>query len=97
MQVFQERLVLPCGGVILDSLLVRGLQPLKGLVKISGSKNAALPIMAASLMCSEEVIFAVHSVATTGAVCLGRSFYNSNLQHIALGMWGDLVNKLPNT
>lgn len=40
----------------MDSLLVRGLLPLKGLVGISGSKNATLPIMAASLMCSEEVI-----------------------------------------
>jgi UDP-N-acetylglucosamine 1-carboxyvinyltransferase len=36
--------------------MVRGKKPLKGQVKISGSKNATLPIMAASLLSSEEVI-----------------------------------------
>jgi len=40
----------------LDELLVRGGTALKGHVAISGSKNAILPIMAASLMCSGEVI-----------------------------------------
>ena len=40
----------------MDKLLVRGGLQLKGQVEISGSKNAILPIMAASLMCSEEVI-----------------------------------------
>jgi UDP-N-acetylglucosamine 1-carboxyvinyltransferase len=36
--------------------MVRGKKPLKGKVKISGSKNATLPIMAASLLSSQEVI-----------------------------------------
>ncbi|PKM77639.1 MAG: UDP-N-acetylglucosamine 1-carboxyvinyltransferase [Firmicutes bacterium HGW-Firmicutes-15] len=40
----------------MDKLLVRGGRALKGHVEISGSKNAILPIMAASLMCSGEVI-----------------------------------------
>jgi len=40
----------------LDCLLVRGGRPLKGRVTISGSKNAILPIMAASLMSSGEVV-----------------------------------------
>lgn len=40
----------------MDKLLVRGGTALKGHVVISGSKNAILPIMAASLMCSGEVI-----------------------------------------
>ncbi|MDD4802025.1 MAG: UDP-N-acetylglucosamine 1-carboxyvinyltransferase [Syntrophomonas sp.] len=40
----------------MDKLLVRGGSALKGQTKISGSKNAILPIMAASLMCSGEVI-----------------------------------------
>jgi UDP-N-acetylglucosamine 1-carboxyvinyltransferase len=40
----------------LEKLLVRGGHALKGHVEISGSKNAILPIMAASLMCSGEVI-----------------------------------------
>lgn len=40
----------------MDNLLVRGGPVLKGQVKISGSKNAILPIMAASLMSSQEVV-----------------------------------------
>lgn len=40
----------------MDCLVVRGSKPLKGQVKISGSKNSTLPIMAASLLCSGEVI-----------------------------------------
>jgi len=40
----------------LEKLLVRGGTALKGQVEISGSKNAILPIMAASLMSSGEVI-----------------------------------------
>ncbi len=40
----------------MDKLLVQGGRALKGQVEISGSKNAILPIMAASLMCDGEVI-----------------------------------------
>jgi len=40
----------------LETLAVRGNKPLKGQVRISGSKNATLPIMAASLLSSGEVI-----------------------------------------
>ncbi len=40
----------------MDSLLIKGNKPLQGQVTISGSKNATLPIMAASLLSSGEVI-----------------------------------------
>lgn len=36
--------------------MVRGSKPLKGKIGVSGSKNSTLPIMAASLLCSGEVI-----------------------------------------
>lgn len=39
----------------MGSLVVQGAYPLKGQVRVSGSKNAALPIMAACLMCPGEV------------------------------------------
>lgn len=39
----------------MESLCIQRSDSLKGQVRISGSKNAALPIMAASLMCSGEV------------------------------------------
>ncbi|NLB52875.1 MAG: UDP-N-acetylglucosamine 1-carboxyvinyltransferase [Syntrophomonadaceae bacterium] len=40
----------------MEKLLVRGYKPLKGQVRISGSKNAILPIMAASVLSSGEII-----------------------------------------
>src|SRR5688572_28320276 len=38
----------------MDSLLIKGGRPLEGAVPISGSKNAALPIMAAALLTRER-------------------------------------------
>jgi UDP-N-acetylglucosamine 1-carboxyvinyltransferase len=40
----------------LDKLLLKGGNPLRGQVRISGAKNSTLPIMAASLMSAGEVI-----------------------------------------
>ena len=40
----------------MDCLVIKGGTPLKGEVKISGSKNAALPLMAATLLTSEECV-----------------------------------------
>ncbi|TAK20174.1 MAG: UDP-N-acetylglucosamine 1-carboxyvinyltransferase [Chloroflexota bacterium] len=39
-----------------DRFVVRGGVPLRGAVQISGSKNAALPILAAALLTREEVV-----------------------------------------
>ncbi len=44
----------------MDSFLIRGGVPLRGTVEISGSKNAALPIMAATLLTSEPCV--IHRV-----------------------------------
>lgn len=38
--------------VCMDMLVVQGGKPLSGVVKVSGAKNASLPIMAASLAVS---------------------------------------------
>ena len=40
----------------MDCLVSKGGTPLKGDVKISGSKNAALPLMAATLLTREECV-----------------------------------------
>ena len=40
----------------MDCLVIKGGTPLKGDVKISGSKNAALPLMAATLLTREECV-----------------------------------------
>ncbi len=44
----------------MDKILVHGGQPLSGTVKISGSKNSALPILAATLLTKEPCV--VHNV-----------------------------------
>ena len=59
----------------MDKIRIRGGQPLKGVIPISGAKNAALPLMAAALLGSVPVaviysFFVEHYVAglTAGAV-----------------------------
>jgi len=44
----------------MDKLVIEGGKPLKGTVKISGAKNAALPIMAATLLTDERCV--LHNV-----------------------------------
>lgn len=39
----------------MDKFIIHGGRPLEGMVRISGAKNAALPIMAAALLTSEKV------------------------------------------
>ncbi len=59
----------------MDKLLIRGGQPLHGEVSISGAKNAALPILAATLLTSEPVTIGnvphLHDITTTMEL-LGR-------------------------
>ena len=40
----------------MDSLIINGGASLKGQVKVSGAKNAILPIMAASILSSSQVV-----------------------------------------
>ncbi|MEC9207796.1 MAG: UDP-N-acetylglucosamine 1-carboxyvinyltransferase, partial [Pseudomonadota bacterium] len=39
----------------MDQIIIQGGKPLKGEVAISGAKNAALPLMAASLLSPEPL------------------------------------------
>lgn len=59
----------------MDKLIITGGVPLQGTVKISGAKNAALPILAASLLTEENVCIGniphLHDVTTTMAL-LGK-------------------------
>jgi len=59
----------------MDKLIITGGGPLEGDVRISGAKNAALPILAATLLASEPVTIRnvphLHDVTTTLAL-LGR-------------------------
>ena len=40
----------------MDKILIHGGHPLSGSIKISGSKNSALPILAATLLTKEQCI-----------------------------------------
>jgi UDP-N-acetylglucosamine 1-carboxyvinyltransferase len=42
----------------MDKILIRGGVPLSGTIQISGAKNAALPLMAASLLSTEPLVLA---------------------------------------
>jgi UDP-N-acetylglucosamine 1-carboxyvinyltransferase len=59
----------------MDKLRIRGNGPLKGEVRISGAKNAALPIMCASLLTAEPLALAnvpnLHDVTTMRALLAG--------------------------
>ena len=59
----------------MDRLIIRGGVPLRGEVRISGAKNAVLPIMAATLLADAPVTISnvphLHDVTTTMEL-LGR-------------------------
>src|SRR3569833_2259716 len=59
----------------MDKLIITGGGPLSGEIRISGAKNAALPIMAATLLADEPVtvrnIPHLHAIPTTMGL-LGR-------------------------
>ncbi len=40
----------------MDCLVIQGGNRLRGTIPVSGSKNAALPIMAASILCEGETV-----------------------------------------
>ena len=42
----------------MDRILIRGGAPLSGAIPIGGAKNAALPLMAASLLTAEPLVLA---------------------------------------
>ena len=39
----------------MQKIVINGGQPLRGVIPVSGSKNAALPIMAASILTNEKL------------------------------------------
>lgn len=61
----------------MDKLVIRGGTPLAGEIRISGAKNSALPILAATLLCDEPVTISnlphLHDITTMIALlrCLG--------------------------
>ncbi|HEV8680719.1 MAG TPA: UDP-N-acetylglucosamine 1-carboxyvinyltransferase, partial [Stellaceae bacterium] len=69
----------------MDRILIRGGVPLSGTIKIGGAKNAALPLMAASLLTAEPLVLAnlpdLADIATMA---------NLLVQHgVAVGIPGD--------
>jgi UDP-N-acetylglucosamine 1-carboxyvinyltransferase len=58
----------PSKGFLMDKLIITGGKPLSGEIYISGSKNSALPILAATLLCEEPVVLGnlphLHDITT---------------------------------
>ncbi|MFP4080997.1 MAG: UDP-N-acetylglucosamine 1-carboxyvinyltransferase, partial [Ectothiorhodospira sp.] len=59
----------------MDKLIIRGCRPLEGDVRISGAKNAVLPILAAALLADSPMVIGnvphLQDVTTTMGL-LGR-------------------------
>ncbi len=72
----------------MDKLLIRGGGPLRGEIRVSGSKNAALPILAATLLSSEPVLIRnlphLHDITTM--IALLRSMGTELLVDERLGV-----------
>ena len=41
----------------MDKILIEGQKKIEGKIKISGSKNSSLPILAASLLSDSEIMY----------------------------------------
>ena len=39
-----------CGGIFLDGIMITGGRPLSGSIRVQGSKNAALPVLAGTIL-----------------------------------------------
>jgi UDP-N-acetylglucosamine 1-carboxyvinyltransferase len=53
----------------MDQIIISGGRPLKGTVKVSGAKNAALPILASSLLGGECIVTNVPRVVDVATMC----------------------------
>ena len=54
----------------MDKLEVFGAKKLRGQVKISGSKNASLPILAATLLSDKKIFLKIYQKCMTLKLCL---------------------------
>ena len=69
----------------MEKIVIIGEEPLQGTIAISGSKNASLPLMAASILTNESIILNntpnLADIHTMGSVLdsLGVNFDKSNL------------------
>ena len=69
----------------MDVITIRGGRPLRGTVAAAGSKNAALPIMAASILATEPVILErVPCVTDVDTLALNLSARYQIFRHISV-------------
>ena len=79
----------------MDKLKIRGGAPLRGEVRVAGAKNAALPIVAASLLTDDELIVTnvpeladistmVRLLRGMGVTHAGDNFQNSGHHHLLI-------------
>ena len=48
----------------MEKIVIIGEEPLQGTIEISGSKNASLPLMAASILTDEDIVLQnIHNLA----------------------------------
>ena len=67
---------------------IEGGFPIKGTIKASGNKNAALPCIAASLLTSEKVILRnIPEIEDTGVMLLILQSFGAKVEKLSENAW----------
>ena len=67
---------------------IEGGFPIKGTIKASGNKNAALPCIAASLLTSEKVILRnIPEIEDTGVMLLILQSFGAKVEKLSENTW----------
>ena len=70
---------------------IEGGIPIKGTVRASGNKNAALPCIAAALLTEEPVVLRnIPQIADTGVMFEILTSLGANVEQLAEGLFGEL-------
>ncbi|NOX26501.1 MAG: UDP-N-acetylglucosamine 1-carboxyvinyltransferase [Deltaproteobacteria bacterium] len=72
----------------MDKLVIEGGKPLYGEVSISGAKNAALPLLAATMLCpGQHILRNVPDLRDTRTIIKLLESFGSECRRIARGVW----------
>ena len=65
----------------MQKLIVKGKKILSGVIKVSGSKNATLPVLAASLLSEKKIVIkGIPVVKDVITMCLLLKYMGSNIK-----------------
>ncbi len=81
----------------MDKLVIEGGHPLHGEIAISGAKNAALPLLAATMLCSgKHILRNVPDLRDTRTIIKLLESFGSKCELVDKGVWQIVLNNLTN-